>query len=121
MGRSEEVKRLEEILEELEEERKQHTAKLEDLEIQINTDKKIIAFYYEQLNKCTSRIDAVKKAIKIINRYSNIVGLVDHALAEKGYFGNEFTTYLATRQTVVEEVLSSAEDTELPIDKGNSS
>ncbi len=104
MGRSEEVKRLEEILEELEEERKQHTAKIHDLEIRIKTDKKIIAFYYEQLNKCTSRVDALTKAIKIINRYNDVLALVDHALAKKGYFGNEFTTYVATKQTVVEEV-----------------
>jgi chromosome segregation ATPase len=95
----EEVERLEEILAELEEERIEYMDKLDNLETRINRDKKIMAFYYERLNRCRNRIKAVKKAINITNCYSEIVALVDHALVEKGYFGNEFTTYIATKRT----------------------
>lgn len=121
--RSEDIKRLEEMLEELEEEIKEYTDKIGDLEFRIKRDKKIITFYYEQLHKRRDRIEAVKKAINIINRYSEIVATVEQALAKKGYFGNQFTTYIATKRTVAEEVQipSSAEDTELPIDKVKSS
>jgi hypothetical protein len=118
--RSVDVNRLEEMLEELENERKEYADKIGDLEFRIRRDKKIITFYYEQLNIRMDRIEAVKKAINIINRYIEILALVEQALAEKGYFGNEFTTYIAIKQKVVEEVQTPflAEDTELPTDKG---
>jgi chromosome segregation ATPase len=102
--RSEDVKRLEEMLEELENERKEYADNIGDLEFRIRRDKKIITFYYEQLDKRSNRIEAVKKAINMINRYIEILALVEQALAEKGYFGNEFTTYIATKRTVVEVV-----------------
>jgi hypothetical protein len=118
--RSEDVKRLEEMLQELENERKEYADKIGNLEFRIKRQGKIITFYSEQLNKRKDRIEAVKKAINIINRYSEIVGLVDQTLAKQGYFGNEFVIYIATKQTVVEGLQTPCltEDTDPLKDKG---
>jgi chromosome segregation ATPase len=118
--RSEDVKRLEEMLEELENERKEYADKIRELGFRIKTERKIITFYSEQLDTRMDRIEAVKKAINIINRYIEILAPVEQALAEKGYFGNEFTTYIAIKQTFVEEVQTPclAKDSELPTNKG---
>lgn len=117
--RSVDAKKLEEIMGELEQERKEYSDKISELEFRIKRDNKIIAFYYAQLNQREERIEAVKKAIDIINRYTELLALVEQALAEKGYFGNEITAYIATKLKVVEEaqIPSLVDDTELTTDK----